>query len=205
MRRPHATRPAASQDAGFSISGGTPGHGTTVQKRYGAARAPGDGGGVPGHSTRVQKRYGGLSQPIVQRKGEDIGSAEVAKVAARGVSEGAGSLPHLESIQHSFGKHDVSGVRAHRGSAAAAASEALGAEAYTTGNDVAFRSAPDLFTAAHEATHVVQQRTGVQLKGGVGQPGDCYEQHADEVAERVVAGESSEDLLDKVDGGGVVA
>jgi hypothetical protein len=35
---------------------------------------------------------------------------------------------------------------------------------------------------------VVQQRGGVQLRGGVGQPGDEYERHADEVADAVVAG-----------------
>jgi hypothetical protein len=43
---------------------------------------------------------------------------------------------------------------------------------YATGNHVAFKGAPNLHTAAHEAAHVVQQRGGVQLKGGVGQ-GAC--------------------------------
>jgi hypothetical protein len=47
---------------------------------------------------------------------------------------------------------------------------------------------------------VVQQRAGVHLAGGVGQEGDPYEQHADAVAQRVVAGQSAEDLLDGVDG-----
>jgi peptidoglycan hydrolase-like protein with peptidoglycan-binding domain len=49
---------------------------------------------------------------------------------------------------------------------------------------------------------VVQQRGGVQLKGGVGQAGDAYEQHADAVADKVVAGESAEPLLSKMAGGG---
>jgi hypothetical protein len=44
----------------------------------------------------------------------------------------------------------------------------------------------DLHTVAHEEAHVVQQRSGVQLKGGVGEVGDAYEQQADEVADRVV-------------------
>jgi hypothetical protein len=43
---------------------------------------------------------------------------------------------------------------------------------------------------------VVQQRGGVQLKGGVGAAGDPHEQYADAVADRVVAGSSAEDLLD---------
>jgi peptidoglycan hydrolase-like protein with peptidoglycan-binding domain len=55
-----------------------------------------------------------------------------------------------------------------------------------------------LFTAAHEAAHVVQQRAGVSLDGGVGQVGDRHEQHADQVAARVVAGQSAADLLDAV-------
>lgn len=74
----------------------------------------------------------------------------------------------------------------------------MGAEAYATGNDVAFRASPDLHTAAHEAAHVVQQRGSVQLAGGVGQAGDSYEQHADAVADAVVAGRSAEALLGRV-------
>jgi hypothetical protein len=69
------------------------------------------------------------------------------------------------------------------------------------GDQVAFRGTPDLFTAAHEAAHVVQQRGGVQLRGGVGQAGDRYEQHADAVAHAVVRGESAEALLDAHAGG----
>lgn len=73
----------------------------------------------------------------------------------------------------------------------------MGAQAFATGNHVAFAGAPDLHTAAHEAAHVVQQRVGVSLKGGVGAEGDVYEQHADAVADRVVAGGSAEVLLDR--------
>ena len=79
----------------------------------------------------------------------------------------------------------------------------MGADAFATGEQVAFAArSPTLHTAAHEAAHVVQQRAGVHLKGGVGEAGDPYERHADAVADRVVAGQSSEDLLDEVRGGG---
>jgi hypothetical protein len=71
----------------------------------------------------------------------------------------------------------------------------MGAEAYATGHHVVFAKEPDLHTAAHEAAHVVQQAKGVHLYGGVGQAGDAYEQNADAVADRVVRGESAEDLL----------
>jgi hypothetical protein len=46
----------------------------------------------------------------------------------------------------------------------------------------------------------VQQQSGVQLPGGVGTAGDRHEQHADAVAERVVQGRSSEDLLTQYTG-----
>jgi hypothetical protein len=138
-----------------------------------------------------------LGTPLpVQAKGDARDDeAAVQRAASAGVSGSGGPLPHLDAIQQSFGAHDVSGVKAHVGDRAAAASRAIGAEAYATGNDVAFRHAPDLHTAAHEAAHVVQQRQGVQLKGGVGRAGDQYECHADAVADLVVRGESAEALL----------
>ncbi len=144
---------------------------------------------------------------LLQRKaagdaGDVHGGAAAADVAARGTESSAGPLPHLDQIRRSFAHHDVSGVAAHQGAAASEAAGALGAKAYAFGNSVAFASAPDLHTAAHEAAHVVQQRGGVQLKGGIDQPGDAYEQHADAVADAVVAGESAAPLLDKSPGGG---
>ncbi len=111
-------------------------------------------------------------------------------------------MPHLAAIQASFGRHDVTGVRAHTGEEAAAAAHAIGARAYATGDDVAFAGAPDLHTAAHEAAHVVQQRAGVHLASGVGQTGDVYERHADAVADAVVRGEPAEALLDQHAGAG---
>lgn len=123
---------------------------------------------------------------------------DVQSAAARGVSSPGGRLPFADEIQGSFGHHDISDVQAHVGGAAAEASAAIGARAYATGNHVAFAGAPDLHVAAHEAAHVVQQRGGVQLKGGVGEAGDLYERHADAVADKVVAGQSAEALLDEL-------
>lgn len=126
-----------------------------------------------------------------------LSDEEVTRHAAAGVSGSGGPLPHLDLIQRAFGPaHDLSGVRAHIGGAAADSARAIGAHAYASGNDLAFASQPDLFLAAHEAAHVVQQRKGVSLKGAVGQAGDAYEQHADEVAAAVVRGDSVAALLD---------
>jgi hypothetical protein len=119
-------------------------------------------------------------------------------VANAGVAGPGGALPYQDQIQRSFGRHDISNVQAHTGGQAAAASNELGAQAYATGDQVAFGGAPSLHTAAHEAAHIVQQRGGVQLKGGVGAAGDPYEQNADAVADRVVQGKPAEDLLDPV-------
>lgn len=134
----------------------------------------------------------------VQASGSiDADPASVHEAAASGVAGSGGGLPYRDRIQESFGAaHDISGVRAHMGGAATQANERMGAQAYATGQDIAFRGQPDLHTAAHEAAHVVQQRAGVQLSGGVGQAGDAYERHADAVADRVVRGESAASLFD---------
>jgi hypothetical protein len=121
--------------------------------------------------------------------------------AEHGTSGAAGPLPYLEQIQPLFGKHDVSSVLAHTDGAAQAGARAMGAEAFASGDRVAFGGPPTLFTAAHEAAHVVQQRGGVQLRGGVGAEGDPYERHADAVADKVLRGESAEALLDQMAGG----
>jgi hypothetical protein len=146
-----------------------------------------------------------LSPSTVQRKGDATSTDGVQQAAARGVQGGGGSLPYLDKIQASFGSHDVSNVQAYVGGNAKGACESMGAEAYATGNSVAFKGSTSLHTAAHEAAHIVQQRAGVSLKGGVGQAGDQYEQHADAVADLVVQGKSSESLLDRFSGAGSIS
>lgn len=132
--------------------------------------------------------------------GEPTPSA--AKIAARGTSGTGHALSFLDQIQASFGRHNVGAVRAHTDEPAATAAGELGARAFATGDHVAFAGTPDLHTAAHEAAHVVQQRAGVQLRGGIdGGAGDPYESHADAVANKVVRGESAESLLDPFAGG----
>lgn len=124
--------------------------------------------------------------------------ASPTDIAEQGVAGPAQSFPHRDRIQAAFGAHDISGIRAHVGGNASAASDALGARAFAFGQDVAFADTPDLHTAAHEAAHHVQQRGGVQLSGGLDTPGDLHEQHADQVADSVVRGESVAPLLDPI-------
>ena len=142
-----------------------------------------------------------LATPVQRRAVADPG-ADVHALAAAGTAGAGGPLPFLDQIQGAFDHHDVRGVRAHTDAAAAAAATGMGAQAFATGDHVAFAGAPDLHTAAHEAAHVVQQRAGVHLKGGVGEVGDIYERHADAVADAVVRGESAAELLSASVGGG---
>lgn len=120
---------------------------------------------------------------------------DIHALAHEGVAGPGGALPHHDRIQAAFGRFDVSGISAHVGGRTKRAAEGMGASAYATGESVGFADDPDLHRAAHEATHVVQQRAGVSLAGGVGVAGDAHEQHADAVADAVVAGENAEPLL----------
>lgn len=146
------------------------------------------------HVGRIQRAVQRLAEAPAAAQGEALRAR-----AAEGVRGPGADLPHAAAIQRAFGRHDVSGVRAHL---APEATRALGARAYATGDRVAFREAPDLHTAAHEAAHVVQQRAGVHLAGGVGRAGDPFERHADAVADAVVAGRPAEALLDAGPAGG---
>ncbi len=160
----------------------------------------------PGKRTLVDAQYATraaapMPQPVQLLVGaapahDDPFAMHLQDTAARGVAGAGGELPHQAAIQRSFGHHDISGVSAHVGGAAASACDEIGAQAYATGSSTAFAAAPDLHTAAHEAAHTVQQRGGVQLKGGVGETGDQHERHADAVADAVVGGRSAQGLLD---------
>lgn len=169
-----------------------------------------DAAATPGKRTLVEQAYA-TEAPVQREASPAAGAAEgpagldperVHQAAQHGTSGSGGSLPHLDRIQRAFGRHDVSGVRAHTDERAAEGARAMGAEAFADGEQVAFGGAPSLHTAAHEAAHVVQQRGGVQLKGGVGEAGDRYEQHANAVADLVVQGQSAEPLLDRYAGAG---
>lgn len=158
-----------------------------------------DGTFTPGKRTQVEELQ--ASSAPVQRRVNGPAQGDVHTAAARGTQTPATSLPFVDQIQTLFGpRHDVTGIKAHVGGAATDAAAGMGAAAYATGNHAVFAGAPDLHTAAHEAAHVIQQRAGVQLAGGVGDAGDRYERHADQVADRVVRGESAAEVLDTMSG-----
>jgi hypothetical protein len=104
---------------------------------------------------------------------------------------------------------DFSDVRVHTDARAAKSASALSADAYTTGRDIYFAAGKYTPTShdgqhllAHELTHTVQQANGAispaaspakstgphlpSQKLVLGQPGDRYEQEAEEKAKRVM-------------------
>ena len=106
-----------------------------------------------------------------------------------------------ERFESSLGA-DLSGVRVHTGAESATAADAVGAKAYTTGNDIHFAagqytpsSSEGALLIAHEVAHTVQQSGGVQRvqrKAEVSTPGDDAEVEADRAAAAMVAGQPAE-------------
>jgi Domain of unknown function (DUF4157) len=121
---------------------------------------------------------------------------DVHREAAKGVQGAGQPLPYFDRVQQAFGHHDISHIKAYMGTEAKAASRHIGAQAYATGNKIAFaESNPSLHMVAHEATHIMQQQAGVRLKDGISQVNDRYEQQADKVANFVKQGRSAESTL----------
>jgi hypothetical protein len=95
---------------------------------------------------------------------------------------------------------DFSDVRVHTDTQASQSADSVGANAYTVGSDIVFRSgkfdtssATGQRTLAHELTHVVQQRNGPvegsDAPGGikVSDPSDKFEQAAEQAASDVTS------------------
>lgn len=150
--------------------------------------------GPAGHAQRwtMPRQPTDRQEPPIMPAGEECKQRTPLSL----VSRGEGRAHVGDAIQRAFGRHDISSVQAHVGAQAAAAAHAMGADAYAVGDHVVAGDATDLFTMAHEAAHVIQQRSGVQCKGSVSEAHDRHERHADEVAARVAEGRSAESLLD---------
>jgi hypothetical protein len=163
----------------------------------------------PGAVLRLQRACGNASVAALAE-----GRAAVQR-AASGPAEEERS-PVLDVVGHGGGRpldaevrsdmearlgHDFGDVRVHADGRAGESARAVGAHAYTVGNEVVFQPstwAPDTADGqrmlAHELTHVVQQRSGPvdgsPTAGGVSvsHPSDRFEQEAARVADQAVAG-----------------
>lgn len=186
-----------------------PGAGHRSDSAPSVQRSPEPGGG-PAMSGGSWEADDGLMSAMgmgdsVQRKRVDESAPSSEAVQARaseGVAGGGGAVPFQAKMEDSFGT-SFAGVDSHVGGAAAESCEAMGAQAYATGNSVAFKKEPDEALVAHELTHVLQQRAGVQSKGDGESP--ALEAEADAVGARVAAGGSVADIAAKYDGGAKAA
>lgn len=144
---------------------------------------------------------------VVQMLADEQAQEQAQPSPVHDVIGKGGGTPLDEStrstMESSFGQ-DFSDVRIHTDSKASASAESVGANAYTVGNDMVFRSGhfdssspTGQRTIAHELTHVVQQRSGpvdgTEAAGGIrlSDPDDSFERAADHTADQVVNGSSS--------------
>lgn len=192
----HAAADQPSLDLGPSHNEASPG-----VDWFADAPASSGSSGQAGSATAVQFSMDAALESVGHWADSDGGTGDTASdsavqdIADTGIADSGHSLPFVDQIQQSFGAFDATDIVAHTGSGARAANERLGSNAFATQGHVSFGDTPSLFTAAHEAAHHVLQHAGVRPQSGVGEVGDVYEQHADQVAEAVVAGESAEPLL----------
>jgi len=144
------------------------------------------------------------NQGVVQMLADEAEGAQQEQASpVHDVVGKGGGAPLDESVrstmESSFGQ-DFGDVRVHTDGQASQSAEAVGANAYTVGNDIVFRSGhfdagspTGQRTIAHELSHVVQQRSGpvdgTEGPGGIrlSDPSDRFEQAADATAEQVVS------------------
>lgn len=134
---------------------------------------------------------------LAQRSGQAPAELD-EETAGRINRERSSGQPLEESIQASMGQAmgaDFSGVRVHTSPEADELNHQIGAEAFTTAQDIFFRqnayaphSTEGQRLIAHELTHVVQQGTGAASSGGrmtVNAPDDAFEHEANATARAV--------------------
>lgn len=164
------------------------------------ANAP---GGERGAMAMLQQQVGNraVQRLLAQRSGD--GGFELDDSTTGRINSQRGGGQALDAgVQAKMGDatgHDFSGVKVHTDAESHTLNEQLGARAFTTGQDIFFRSGEynpgssgGQELLAHELTHVAQQGSGRVSGGGSGKmtvndPGDVYEQEADSVAKSVTA------------------
>jgi hypothetical protein len=158
---------------------------------------------------RMQQTQGNRAlQRFLQRSAAGSGAATEEVPLADRIQSRAGGGSSLDGgvqrqLESGIGA-DMSGVRVHTDNEADNMAKSVDAVAFTTGNDIFFRSGTynpgseqGMRLLAHEATHTVQQSqgpvSGTPSAGGVSisDPSDSYEQAAEASAARVVSGQNA--------------
>lgn len=161
------------------------------------ASAPGRSPALDASSLMHLQRTAG-NQGVLQMLAGDEERSPVHDV----VGSGGGSALDAStraSMESAFGS-SFGDVRVHTDDKASRSAESVGANAYTVGKDMVFRSGQynpgsqaGQKTIAHELSHVVQQSRGpvdgTPAAGGiqVSNPSDRFEREADATAEQVVS------------------
>jgi hypothetical protein len=184
-------------------------HPATVTRRT-PARQPAAGTAspptMPSAMLDLQRMAGNESVGALLAEEEETGLSPVREVVGSG--DGSPLEPATRSLLEDRMGSDFSDVRIHTGAGADESARSIGAQAYTAGTDVVFRSdayRPDTESGrhvlAHELAHVVQQRAGpvagTPAAGGISlsDPGDPFEREAEQVADRVMAAARDEEEL----------
>jgi hypothetical protein len=156
------------------------------------------GSGSMGASSLLHLQRTAGNAGVVQLLEDDRERSPVLDVVGRG---GGAALDDTtrEAMESRLGA-DFGDVRVHTDAAASQSAESVGANAYTVGSDIVFRSGrfdpgspSGQRTLAHELTHVVQQRQGPvdgsAAPGGIrlSDPGDRFERAAEATAGVVLA------------------
>jgi hypothetical protein len=179
------------------------------------ARATARRGGAGEAGPRTAARIGPAAAALLHLQ-RTIGNASVVQMLADETGEGDGERSPVHdvvgrgggsaldsgtrnSMESRFGQ-SFGDVRVHTDERASASAESVGANAYTVGSDIVFRSGHfdpaspvGQRTLAHELSHVVQQRSGpvdgAEAAGGIrlSDPGDRFERAAEATADQVTA------------------
>lgn len=198
-----------------SVTSGEPSQSSEIAG-YAPTQAP---KGVHGEASllHLQRMAGNAS--VVQMLAEEgaIATAEEERSPVHDViGKGGGSALDegtRSTMESKFGQ-DFGDVRIHTDAKASASAEAVGANAYTVGNEMVFRSGhfdasspTGQRTLAHELSHVVQQRSGpvdgTEAAGGIrlSDPSDRFERAADATADQVMSGQATPAAASSAAGG----
>ncbi|HEY1817504.1 MAG TPA: DUF4157 domain-containing protein [Kofleriaceae bacterium] len=146
----------------------------------------------------AQPLISGLIQRKAERDANGVAAGADAAIASASSTSGMSlPAPIQRKFEASLGA-DLSSVRVHTGGESQAAASAVGAKAYTMGQDVHFgagqynpTSSAGEHLLAHEVAHTVQQQGGTptrQNKLEVSAPQDAAEHEADRAADAMVSG-----------------
>jgi len=156
-------------------------------------------GGEPGFDdgSAVQAASDGAATP-------PAAGAVNANHVASSLGSGSALAAGTQAAMNQFFGQDLGHVRIHTDGGAQALASSLNAHAFTVGHQIAFASGhyrPDhpegQSLIAHELTHVLQQRQGLDAdiqRAGIGAQGDRYEVEAEGNAQRFLQGQPAQSV-----------